>query len=80
MVLAASGPLLQLPTAQTGWWNIPNPSQQKDVTRQNGHPVQIMTLIIMQKNGSHVKRNKGIETNILGMLFVLLLTPLIGVQ
>ena len=39
-VLAASGPLLQLPTAQASLRNIPNPSQREVVTVQNGRPVQ----------------------------------------
>ena len=38
-VLAASGPLLQLPTAQAVWQNIPNPSQRQVVAIQNCHPV-----------------------------------------
>ena len=38
--MAAGGPLLQLPTARTGWRNIPNPSQWKVLTILMGHPVQ----------------------------------------
>ena len=39
-VLAAGGSLLQLPTAQAGWRDIPNPSQWEVVTKQMCHPVQ----------------------------------------
>ena len=43
-VLALGGPLLQLPTAQAGWRNIPNPSQREVFTKQMCHPVvQILT-------------------------------------
>ena len=28
-------------TAQGGWWNFPNPCQQKPVRDQMGHPVQV---------------------------------------
>ena len=37
-------PLLQLPTAQAGWWNIPNLSQLNPVPvrQEMGHPVLIM--------------------------------------
>ena len=33
------GPLLWLPTAQAGWWNIPNLSQPNPVRQEMGHPV-----------------------------------------
>ena len=35
----AGGPLLQLPTAQSGWWNNPNLSPQNLVPDHLGHPV-----------------------------------------
>ena len=38
-LLAAGGPLLQLPTTQAVWRNFPNLSQQEVVTMQNGDPV-----------------------------------------
>ena len=39
-VPATSGPLLQLPTAQAAWRNIPNLSQQDVFTVLNSHPVK----------------------------------------
>ena len=38
-VLAAGGPVLQLPTAQAGWGNIPNLSQWEALTILMGHSV-----------------------------------------
>ena len=38
-ILAAGGPLLQLPTAKAAWWNNPNLSQQEIFTILTGHPV-----------------------------------------
>ena len=49
-LLAAGGPLLQLPTAQAGWRNYPNLSQQEVVTTQNGHPVASLDSMTI---GSH---------------------------
>ena len=40
MLSAAGWPLLQLPTAQAGWRNIPNPSQQEVFHDYLGHPVR----------------------------------------
>ena len=39
-VPAAGGPLLNLPTAQAGGWNIPNLSRQEGFTILTGHHVQ----------------------------------------
>ena len=39
--MAAGVPLLQLPTAQAGWQNVPNPSQQEVFTILMAHPVVI---------------------------------------
>ena len=44
-LLAAGGPLLQLPTAQANFRNIPNPSQREVVTVQNCHPVLVYRIV-----------------------------------
>ena len=41
-ILAAGGPLLQLPSSQAGWWNIQNLSQREVLTILMGHPVKAL--------------------------------------
>ena len=41
-VMAAGGPVLQVPTAWAGWRNIPNPRQREILTTRIGHHPVVM--------------------------------------